>query len=419
MSDRRDRKGRILRPGESQRADGQYMYRYTDALGDRRTVYSWTLVSTDKVPKGKRSKIALRDMEKQIVRDVDDGIVQNTLTVAQAYQNMMEIRVDLRTTTKSNYNLIFNTMIAPKLGNRTLASLRHSTIEKFYLSLARERGYSASTILVAHNIVYLICERAVEDNIIRSNPAANAFGVISKSDVARPPVKREALTVEQQTSFVNYVYGTKATERYGNLFTVLLGTGMRIGEALGLRVCDCDFEANMIRVTHSLVYKQPDGEGYRYMILRPKTPSGYRTIPMMAEVKTALLREINEHRNNTQPAFEVDGYTDFIFLNQRGKGMRASRLCEVLKQIQHDHNCVEKMRAIEENRQPILLPHISPHVLRHTFCTRLCEQGQNIKVIQDVMGHKHSATTLDVYAHATDDIKAASFAQLDGKIKLA
>ena len=155
------------------------------------------------------------------------------------------------------------------------------------------------------------------------------------------------------------------------------------------------------------------------MILRPKTPSGYRTIPMMAEVKTALLREINEHRNNTQPAFEVDGYTDFIFLNQRGKGMRASRLCEVLKQIQHDHNCAEKMRAIEENRQPILLPHISPHVLRHTFCTRLCEQGQNIKVIQDVMGHKHSATTLDVYTHATDDIKAASFAQLDGKIKLA
>ena len=76
MSDRRDRKGRILRPGESQRADGQYMYRYTDALGDRRTVYSWTLVSTDKVPKGKRSKIALRDMEKQIVRDVDDGHIR-------------------------------------------------------------------------------------------------------------------------------------------------------------------------------------------------------------------------------------------------------------------------------------------------------------------------------------------------------
>ena len=60
MSDRRDRKGRILRPGESQRADGQYMYRYTDALGDRRTVYSWTLVSTDKVPRYGKADCARR-----------------------------------------------------------------------------------------------------------------------------------------------------------------------------------------------------------------------------------------------------------------------------------------------------------------------------------------------------------------------
>lgn len=418
MPDRRDQKGRILRPGESQRADGQYMFRYTDALGQRKTIYSWTLVSTDKVPKGKRSKGALRDLEKQIRRDVDDGILQSTLTVEQAYRDMMEVRVDLRTTTKVNYNFVFDSLIAPVLGQKTVASLRHNAIEKFYISLAKERGYAEGTILKVHNILIQICERAVNDNILRNNPAAGAFGVISRSDIAKPAEKKRALTEDQQAALVDYVYHARAAKRYANLVTVLLGTGLRIGEALGLRICDCDFDSNFIRVTHSLVYKQTESEGYQYMILEPKTPAGYRTIPMMSEVKTALLREIATHRHNPQPTFEVDGYKDFIFLNQKGKGMRASQFYAVLQQIKSDYNYKEKMRALEEKRPPVLLPALAPHILRHTFCTRLCEQGQDIKVIQDVMGHKRSSTTLDIYADATDASKVANFAKLEGKLKL-
>lgn len=72
---RRDNKNRILRTGESQRADGKYMYRYVDANGKTQCLYSWRLVKTDTVPEGKRDNGALRDIEKRVQRDVDDDII--------------------------------------------------------------------------------------------------------------------------------------------------------------------------------------------------------------------------------------------------------------------------------------------------------------------------------------------------------
>ena len=71
---RRDAKGRILRDGEVQRSDGMYMYRYNDAKGDRRCLYSWRLVKTDKLPDGKRAAEPLREMEARVQQDLKDGI---------------------------------------------------------------------------------------------------------------------------------------------------------------------------------------------------------------------------------------------------------------------------------------------------------------------------------------------------------
>ena len=69
---RRDNKGRILRTGESQRADGRYMYKYVNRAGETKVVYSWKLVPTDRVPKGKRDAISLREKEREIQRDLED-----------------------------------------------------------------------------------------------------------------------------------------------------------------------------------------------------------------------------------------------------------------------------------------------------------------------------------------------------------
>lgn len=136
---------------------------------------------------------------------------------------------------------------------------------------------------------------------------------------------------------------------------------MRIGEALGFRWSDCDFDNDIIHVTHTLLYKGQENGGYAYRISEPKTKAGIRDIPMLSDVKEELLL------------------------------------------------------AEAEKREPLYLPKFSAHILRHTFCTRLCENETNIKVIQDVMGHKNIRTTMDVYNEATAAQKKLCFQGLDGK----
>ena len=83
-----------------------------------------------------------------------------------------------------------------------------------------------------------------------------------------------------------------------------------------------------------------------------------------------------------------------------------------IKRISHSYNTEEALCAKKEKRDPILLPDFSCHHLRHTFCTRLCENESNLKVIQSIMGHKNIETTMDVYAEATDHKKREAFENL-------
>ena len=89
-----------------------------------------------------------------------------------------------------------------------------------------------------------------------------------------------------------------------------------------------------------------------------------------------------------------------------------------IKRIILAYNIEETEKADAENREPLLLPDFSCHNLRHTFATRYCENENNIKVIQEILGHKDIATTMDVYMEATKDAKKKSFTDLEGKITL-
>ena len=107
MSDKnRDKKGRILRQGERQREDGRYEYRYKDMQGNTRSIYSWKLVETDKAPAGKKSETSLREMEKKVLRDLEDGV--NTYTGARTtlnsfFDTYIETKYELKQSTRTNY----------------------------------------------------------------------------------------------------------------------------------------------------------------------------------------------------------------------------------------------------------------------------------------------------------------------------
>ena len=106
----------------------------------------------------------------------------------------------------------------------------------------------------------------------------------------------------------------------------------------------------------------------------------------------------------------IDGYTDFVFLNRDGGTFYQGSLNKTIRRIIRDCND-EVLQKNEEN--PVLLPHFSCHSLRHTFTTRMCEAGVNIKVMQDTLGHADISTTLNIYADVTKELKKEEFAGLD------
>lgn len=414
---KRDKKGRVLREGETCRSDGRYMFRYTDKHGNRHSVYSWRLVANDVTPPGKKNSPPLRDLEKKIRRDLEDQLdVCNTTTVDMAFESFMSIRPDLKETTKYNYKLLYDNIVRPVMGKEKLSSFRQTDIKRFYISLIQDKHYSVSTTLSVHNILRQVFEQAVCDQLIRINPARLAFTAVRRMPDAPQKKKVKSLTEQERKAFLEFVYKEAKFQRYANLMTVLLGTGLRIGEALGLRWEDCDFDDGTISVNHSLRYKCTEDKGYHFFVVSPKTPAGYRIIPMLESVRTALLREREKPRHGKPVT--VDGYTDFVFLNGCGNPISATQIYDILGNIVSAYNSREQVMAKKEGREPILLPKFGPHVLRHTFCTWLCENESNLKVIQDVMGHKSIKTTMDVYTDATAKAKAASFAKLDSKFEV-
>ena len=181
---------------------------------------------------------------------------------------------------------------------------------------------------------------------------------------------------------------------------------MRVGEITGLRWCDIDLEDETISINHTLVYfDKGRAEGCGFAVNTPKTKSGERTIPMLPKVKEAFLIEKDYQKEfNLKCKVIVDGYTDFIFLNRFGQPQHQGTLNKALRRIIRDCNyeVLDK-----EKKDSVILPRFSNHSLRHTFTTRLCEAGVNIKAMQDILGHADAETTLQIYTDATKDLKKA------------
>ena len=108
----------------------------------------------------------------------------------------------------------------------------------------------------------------------------------------------------------------------------------------------------------------------------------------------------------------------FVFLNREGYVNNPQTINRAIERIRLACNQKEVECAKRENRDPIVIPHFSAHNLRHTFCTRYCENETNIKVIQEVMGHSDISTTMNIYAEATEAKKRESIANMDAKIMI-
>lgn len=421
MAERRDTKNRLLGKGEYQKSDGRYMYRYVDSKGKSRFVYSWTLTQTDRPPKGKHSEKCLRELEKEIAKDLQDEIDSfkaKKMTLNAFYEDYIEQKQELKTSTRTNYKYMYKKYVWDSIGRRKLPEIKYSDIKKFYNHLIREVGFKPNSMETIHTILHPIFATAVRDGYIRVNPTDGVMAEIKKSNDWEKP-KRHALSVSEQEAFVEFTKSHSVYSHWLPLFTVLLGTGCRVGEIVGLTWDDCDFKNGIININHSLIYRPDEYTGKSgFYISTPKTKAGEREIPMFEAVRKALLNErMRQMREGFNQAV-IDGYSGFIFSNRFNGVLSPHNINRAIERITRDYNVEESELAARQNREPLLLPHFSVHNLRHTFCTRMCENESNIKVIQEIMGHSDISTTMDVYNEATRDKKKESFAGLEGKMKI-
>lgn len=421
MEKRRDSKGRVLKTGESQRPDGKYEYKYMDNAGNRRSVYSWKLVGTDKLPEGKRDKQPLRDIEKSLLRDMNDGIDSYTAqktTINDLFKTYIDTRYSLKWTTKIKYQHEYQRYVYNSIGLQKISQIKYSDIKKFYIHLIKDANLKVASVRRIHGMLHPMFSIAVRDEMIRMNPTDGIFAEL-KETFPDDAMTRHPLTMSQQDRFIKYIRSKRKYESLVPLLITLLGTGCRIGEALGLRWEDCDFNSHVIDINHTLVYVVNEEGHCQFYVTTPKTKAGIRTIPMLNDVYLVLKQEYERQEKVGFCESEVDGYTNFVFHSRRDRPLTYRQVDRSIERIIKNANDEEKILSTKENREPVLLPHFTCHHLRHTFCTRMCENETNLKVIQEIMGHSNIQITMNVYNEATKDKKAESFEELEGKIRLS
>ena len=402
---RKDNKNRVLKEGEYQRTSGTYEFKWRDKRGNRHSISAQTLEE-------------LREKELDVLRDVLDGVRadKNNLTINDLYQSWLQLKRGLKDNTFANYKYMYTQFVEPDFGKNKIVDLKRTDIRGFYNYLVDDRGLKFNTIDSVHTVLHQVLELGVEDDYLRYNPSDNALKELKKARNIEVE-KRRALTLAEQELFESFLSENGQYHRWYPIFTVMLWTGMRVGEITGLRWCDIDLDEETISVNHTLVYYSTRTEaGQVFAINTPKTKAGERVIPMLPRVKEAFLMEKELKKEfGIKSTAVVDGYRDFIFVNRFGNVQHQGTLNKALRRIIRDCN----FEVLDKNRSEdtVVLPKFSNHSLRHTFTTRMCEAGVNIKAMQDILGHADAETTMDIYAEATKDLKKAELINFEDYFK--
>ena len=390
---RKDSRGRVLKEGENERKQGGYQYRYRTSNGSRKYVYAQSLDE-------------LRAKEAAIQRDKSDGIRTDAqkVTVNDVFDLWSTLKKGLKDNTYQNYVYMYNQFVREDFGRLKVAKLRKTDIRRFYNSLIDERGLKIATVDNIHTVLHQVLDTAVEDCYLRNNPSDNALKELKQARNLYTE-KKQALTVAEQNLFTDFLKNSKTYSHWYPIFALMLGTGLRVGEATGLRWEDIDFEEGTISVNHTLVYYSHSGDKCYFAVHSPKTRAGKRTVRMIDSVREALYQEREYQRLSGITSEDViDGYKDFVFVNRFGKVQHQGTLNKAIRRIWRDCN-QEVLDKANGKENAVLLPPFSCHTLRHTCATRLCEAGVNIKVIQEMLGHADISTTLDIYTDVTKDFR--------------
>ncbi len=403
---RRDPGGNVLNNGEYySKSNGAYRFSYTDPLGKRRQI---SAVNLEK----------LREKENKIFhtfRSELNEYTSGTVTLNDLFDIYMGTKENIRKSTRDNYYYMYDRFVRPGFGKKKVGEYRYSDVLAFYNMLERS-GLKYNTLDNIQSVVYPCFEMAKRDGIIHGNPAEGAKTEIRRNS-GYYTSSIHPITKEEQVAFLEYIKGHEVYGRWYGMFIFMFGTGVRIGELAAVLWEDIDFEAEVISIKRAVSIEKRVSGLRGIVISIPKTGSGIRDIPMLPEVKAELMK-LHEERTFNKKGVVIDGYKGFVFTNRDGGLVNQQSVNRVIMRVVEDYNATEATRAVKEKRPAILLPHFTTHMIRHSFCSRLCENENNIKVIQAIMGHTDIRTTMEIYAEVSNSRKLQSFRQYGGQMGL-
>ena len=322
---------------------------------------------------------------REITVELDQGTYQEPtkMTLGEWLEIWLkDYSVNLKPMTQQTYSEQIQNHIKPELGRIKLKDLKTHMIQRFYNSLATgEKPLAAKTIKNIHGVLHRALNQAVSNNLIRVNPAtACVLPKVQKPEI-KPLEPGEIYRILQEAK----------EDDYQNLVIVALFTGMRQGELLGLSWDCVDFETGVIIVKQQLQHK--DG---KYFLCSPKSNKPRKMLPAPL-VMDALKAEQEKQRLAQQQAGEVwSNPFNLVFTDASGKNLVRRTVVKHFKAI------AERAGAGDARF----------HDMRHSFAVASLLAGDDIKTVQENLGHATAAFTLDVYGHVTEQMRRDSASRM-------
>lgn len=366
----------------------------------------WARITIGKTPDGKQKRKAFYGKTRKEVKekltaalnDINNNsyIEPSKMTVKQWMYIWLKDykKPSVKPKTYAAYEAHVRNHIVPELGNYTLSSLRNDMVQRFINGLA-EKGLKSLTIERIVGTLKAALIQAVDNGLLAKSPAARVKMPLPQERTPR------VLTVHEQELFME----AAKTHRNGEIFLLILGTGLRIGEALALTWNDIDFDNCILSVNRTQIEycDHINGETiYHRTYSSPKTKTSKRKIPLIPVLITMLL-DLKAQREAEKEKFkDVYQDNDLIFCNYYGVSLNYTAISKKIRSI-----C--KTTGLEG---------VHPHTLRHTFATRGLENGIELKVMQELLGHSSIKMTADIYTHVLIETKQNSIMKLADTIKL-
>ena len=349
-------------------------------------------ISYVRSPAGKHEDLSLREKQKKIKKDLDDGIntIGGKMTVCQLYAKKNSQRKNVKRNTEKGRQYLMKILENDPLSARSIDTVKLSDGKECAMRMY-ENGFSYKTISNYKRSLKASFYMAIEDDCIRKNPFNFKLSDVLE-DNSEPKV---ILTPEQEEKMLAFMEQDKTYSKYYDEVVILLETGLRISEFFGLTI-HIDMANRIINVDHQLLKDTEIG----YYIETPKTKKGERQLPMTERAYQAFKRVL-QNRGKAEPIV-INGYSNFLFLNQKGFPKVASNCVSMLRGLVKKYNKTHKDQ----------LPNITPHSFRHTYCTNMANKGMNPNTLQYIMGHSNITMTLGYYAHGTFNSAKAELERL-------